>query len=149
VPEESLGFLMADISRLMRRAFEQRLEGPLTLAKARALVFVASHEGIRQVDLAELLNVQPITLARLLDQLEGAGLVERRPDPDDRRAHQIFLQPAAASHLEVIGKVVVGIRADALRDMDEGQTALVIQALRRMRANLAVPVKNKSESVSP
>jgi DNA-binding MarR family transcriptional regulator len=137
--EETLGFLLADISRLMRRAFQQRLEGSsLTLAEARALVYVSRHEGVRQVDLAELLEVQPITLARLVDQLAAAGLVERRPDPADRRAYQVFLTAHATPRLAAIEQVTASIRADALRDLGKQQAAAVMAALRKMRANLAV-----------
>jgi DNA-binding MarR family transcriptional regulator len=104
--QDSLGFLLADVFRLMRRAFQQRLEdGALTPAQGRALVYISRHEGIRQVDLAKLLEVQPITLARLVDQLAESGVVERRPDPADRRAYQVFLTPAAASHLATIEQV--------------------------------------------
>ena len=135
--QDGLGFLLADVSRLMRRAFQQRLErSSLTLAQARALVYVSRHEGVHQVKLAELLEVQPITLARLIDQLANAGLVERRPDSVDRRAYQIFLTPAAASHLAAIGQVAAAIQADALRDLDEQKVALVFLALRKMRDNL-------------
>jgi DNA-binding MarR family transcriptional regulator len=138
-PKESLGFLIADVARRMRRAFEERFEaGALTLAQARALVHVAHHEGIRQVQLASMLNVQPITLARLVDQLVDAGLVERRADPTDRRAYLIFLRRAAAPHLRRIEKVVATIREDALRDLDRAQIDTVFLALRKMRDNLSV-----------
>ena len=73
--QDSLGFMLADLSRMMRQAFQRRLEGSsITLAQARALVYLARHQGIRQIDLAKLLEVQPITLARLIDQLAEAGL---------------------------------------------------------------------------
>ncbi len=135
--DESLGFLLADISRLMRSAFHQRLEGSsLTLAQARALIYVSRNEGVRQVDLARMLEVQPITLARLIDQLADAGLVERRSDPADRRAYQMFLTPAAAAHLGAIKQVAAVIQADALRDLDEQQATSVFFALRKMRDNL-------------
>lgn len=136
--QESLGFLLADVSRLMRRAFKQRMTGSsLTLAQSRALVYVSRHEGVRQIDLADLLEVQPITLARLIDQLAGAGLVDRRPDPVDRRAYHIHLTPAAAPHLAAIRRVAAAIRADALRDLDGRQADAVFSALRKMRENLA------------
>lgn len=136
--KETLGFLLADVSRLMRRTFQQRLEGnSLTLAQARALIYVSRHEGVRQVELAELLEVQPITLARLLDQLTQARLVERRPDPADRRAYQIFLTPAAVPQLAAIEHVTKAIRAEALRGLDADQISLVMLALRTMRDNLA------------
>lgn len=137
--QDSLGFLMADVSRMMRRAFQQRLEGSsLTLAQARALVYVGRHEGVRQVDLAAMLEVQPITLARLIDQLADAGLVDRRSDPADRRAHRMFLTPAAASHLAAISEVALAIQADVLRDLDEQQTATIFVALHKMRDNLGL-----------
>jgi DNA-binding MarR family transcriptional regulator len=134
---DNLGFLIADISRAMRRAFQRRIEGSsLTLAQARALVYVARNEGIRQVDLAELLEVQPMTLARLLDQLAAAGLVERRTNPSDRRAYQIHLTPAATPHLEAIHQVVATIRKEVTRGFAEEELDTVLAALRRMRDNL-------------
>ncbi len=136
--EESLGFLLADVSRLMRRAFKQRLEGSaLTLAQARALVYVSRNEGVRQVELAELLEVQPITLARLLDQLADRGLIERRPDPTDRRAYRIHLTAAAAPHLAAIRQVAALIRNDALRGFGKEEAAAVLSALRQMQSNLS------------
>jgi DNA-binding MarR family transcriptional regulator len=135
---DSLGFLLADVSRLMRHAFAQRLKAStLTLAQARALVYVARHEGIRQVELAALLEVQPITLARLIDQLSRSGLVERRADPADRRAYQIFLRAAAKPQLAKIWRAAKAVRARALRDMDEKHAASVLAGLRTMRENLA------------
>jgi DNA-binding MarR family transcriptional regulator len=135
---DNLGFLIADVTRSMRRAFQQRIDGSsLTLAQARALVYVSRNEGIRQVDLAELLEVQPMTLARLLDQLATAKLIERRPNPLDRRAYQIHLTPAAKPHLKAIEQVVVAIRNDAARGLGPGELEVVLRALRRMRDNMA------------
>ena len=136
--KNSLGFLLADVSRLMRRAFEQRLQGSsLTLAQARALIYVSRNEGIRQVELADMLEIQPISLARLIDQLAEARLVERRPDPGDRRAYQLFLKPAAAAHLAAIEQVAAAIRADALSGIDKPQADALLLALNTMRTNLA------------
>src|SRR5688572_24630980 len=90
VPEqESLGFLLTDSLRLTRRIAARYFEEyNMTLAQARALLGVFRWQGIRQVDLADFMEIQPISLARLLDQLAEAGLIERRPDPKDRRAFQ-------------------------------------------------------------
>lgn len=137
ISQDTIGFLISDVSRLMRREFEKRLEGSsLTLAQGRALVNVARHEGVRQIDLADLLEVQPITMARLIDQLVDAGLVERRADPADRRAYLIFLTPAAAPHLDAIAKVGADIRADVLTGLSEQQVAVLFDALRSMRDRL-------------
>ena len=136
--QDTLGFLLADVSRLMRHTFQQRLEGSeLTLAQARTLVRISRHQGIRQVELAELLEIQPITLARLIDQLAAGGLVERRNDPHDRRAYQLFLTAAAVPQLDAIHRVGEAIRIDALQGFSDDEAALVMVALRRMRDNLS------------
>lgn len=133
-----LGFLVADIARLMRRAYKQRQQrSGLTVAQARALVQISRREGVRQVDLAEMLEVQPITLARLIDKLAQSGLVERRPDPTDRRAYLVYLTRAAAPHLSAIEAVAASIRADALRGLDSREASLVVDALQKIHNNLA------------
>ena len=122
----------------MRRAFAARLRGSsLTLAQARALVHIARAEGIRQVELAARLEVQPITLARLVDQLDHAGLVERRADPGDGRAYQLFLTAAARAPLGRIERVGATVRAQAMKGLSEREAAAVMAGLRRMRENLA------------
>lgn len=135
---DSFGFLMADAARAMRRAFKQRLQGScLTQAQARALVHVSRNQGIRQVDLSEILEVRPITLARLLDQLAAAGTVERRVDPADRRVFRIFLTTQAKPHLAAIDKVAHTIRADALRDVSPQEAETLQAALRKIHDNLS------------
>lgn len=135
---DGVGFLVADVARLMRRTFQSRLEGTtLTYAQARALAWLARCEGLRQVDLAEQLEIQPITLARLVDQLALAGLVERRPDPDDRRAYRLFLTPAAAPRLAEVRSIAAAISAEALAGLDARQAAGTLEALRRIRDTLA------------
>lgn len=111
-------------------------DGSLTLAQSRALIYVARHEGIRQVELADMLEVRPITLTRLVDQLAEDGLVERRPDPADRRAYRIFPTVAAAPHLAEIEKVGAAVRADALRGIDKQEAAAVMRTLQKMHDNL-------------
>lgn len=135
---DSFGFLVTDIARLMRRRFQQRIEGRsgLTLAQARALIHVSRSQGIRQVELAEQLEIQPITLARLIDQLAHAGLVERRADPQDRRAYQLHLTDAAAAQLALIEQVSTEVRAEALQGLDAQQAEQLLSALQRVRGNL-------------
>ncbi|WP_136418961.1 MULTISPECIES: MarR family transcriptional regulator [Oxalobacteraceae] len=138
--KESIGFLIADLARLMRHAFEQRTEGScITLAQSRALLYLERNEGIRQVELAGLLEVQPITLARLIDHLHAEGLVERRADPADRRAYRLYLTAAAEPRLAAIRQVVGEIRADVLDGIDPQQVSIVLAALNRMRSNLLAP----------
>lgn len=135
--KDALGFVVTDVYRLLRRAFSSRLsESQLTLAQARALVYISRHEGVRQVELAELLDVQPITLARVIDHLSTHGLVERRPDMTDRRAYLIYLKPEATMHLQAIEEVVTGIQVDASRDLCDEEIEGANKALRKIRANL-------------
>ncbi|SNS83720.1 transcriptional regulator, MarR family [Noviherbaspirillum humi] len=122
---------------MMRRAFERRLgRSSLTLAQARALLYLSRNEGLRQVELAAMLEVQPITLARLIDQLEAAGMVERLPDPDDRRAYKLYLTKAAAPHLAAINDVIRSIHADALRSLGRQQVDSLGATLGSMRENM-------------
>lgn len=138
VHQNSLGFLLADVTRRMRRAFSKRLDGSfLTMAQARALVYVSRHEGIRQIDLADLLDIQPITLTRLIDQLVDGGVLERRPDPRDRRAYQLYLLPPAQAHLQTIEAVNAALRQDMLRGMTEEQVNGLLSMLQQMHDRLS------------
>lgn len=134
----SLGFLLADVTRQMRRAFEKKFSGSfLTMAQARVLVYVSRREGIRQIDLAELLDVQPITLTRLIDQLVAGGVLERRADPKDRRAYQLYLLPQAQAHLESIEQVTKAIREDALDGFTEQEVTDLLTMLQKMHDKLS------------
>src|SRR3954447_25460282 len=95
-PDRHLGFLLHDVARLLRTRFDQRAR-VLGLSRAQwsVLAHLSRNEGIRQNALADILEVEPITLARLLDRLEESGMVERRVDPNDRRARRLFVCPAA------------------------------------------------------
>ncbi len=136
-PATSLGFLLHDVARLLRRNFNRRARGlRLTQAQCRALAHVAQNEGIRQIGLAEILEVQPITLARLLDQLARAGLIERRPDPRDRRAYRLFLMPAAMPLLAQIRALGAATRAEATAGLGRARLAELTGALETMRRNL-------------
>ena len=134
---DSLGFLVADLSRLMRRAFTAGLgDSSITLNEARALVHVSRHQGVRQIDLAEMLEIQPIQLARLIDQLEALHLVERRTAPQDRRAYHIYLLPAAIDVLASFEGVAKGIRAEAMKGLSNQQVSAILDGLEIIRNNL-------------
>ncbi|MNZ26633.1 Transcriptional regulator SlyA [compost metagenome] len=133
----SLGFLIADVAKLIRRSFERHLQGKsLTLSQTRALLYVAKHQGCRQVELADMLEIKPITLARLIDQLEQSDLVERRRDPGDRRAYRLFLRPKAGAELSTIALVAEVAWQEALRNFSEDEARTLISALQHMRTNL-------------
>ena len=87
-----IGYLLADNSRLARWAFDQQVrEIGVTGPQARLLLNLSRRPGENQGFYAEQLEVEPITLCRMVDRLEEAGMVERRRDPADRRAWQLHL----------------------------------------------------------
>src|ERR1700751_1352951 len=94
--DRSFGFLVSDVSRLLRKRFDQRARTlGLTRAQWQVLAYLARYEGINQTGLADILEIEPITLARLIDRMEEAGWVERRAHPSDRRARQLYLTEKA------------------------------------------------------
>ena len=139
IPSRTLGFVLNDVARLMRKRFEQRARAAalgLTRAQAAVLAYLARQEGINQAALAQLLELEPITLARLLDRLQAAGLVERRPDPKDRRAHLLYLTAAAYPLLDRIFALAAEVREDALAGVAEADRGRLLDLLIEMKANL-------------
>jgi len=134
---DSLGFLISDVSRLMRRRFDERarLIG-VTRAQWRTLTTLSRNEGINQGGLADLLEVEPITLCRMIDRLEEAGLVERRRDPADRRAWLIFLTTKARPLLAQLRGLADGMIEDALQGLDDERRAALMGMLGVIRTNL-------------
>lgn len=133
-----IGFLIGDSSRMLRRIFNDRI-APLGLTQAqwRALVHLSRNEGLNQVSLADLLDVQPITVARLIDKLVAAGLVERRPDPKDRRAQRLFLTEQAAPLLDRIWDVAEEIYGTILGGFARSEVETLAGLLERLRGNVA------------
>ena len=135
--QDSWSFIVADVARLQRRAFErQMVDSPVSLAEARALYYVSRNQGVRQIDLADLLEIQPIRLTHHIDNLETLGLVERRPDPGDRRAYQIYLRPGAKAVLDTFEETARTIRTAATKGLNAAQIDAMHHALDMIRANL-------------
>lgn len=137
-PSYGIGFLLADSNRMLRRIFNERIT-PLGLTQAqwRALVHLSRNEGLNQVNLAELLEVQPITVARLIDKLVAAGLVERRPDPNDRRAQRLFLTERATPVLDRIWEIAEETYDTVFAGLSTDECVALADLLTRMRTNLA------------
>jgi len=148
LPEHSsLGFLISDTKRLTGKLFAGYLiDYPLTLAQARTLLSVARYQGIRQVDLAEYMDIQPITLARMIDQLASIGYVERRADPKDRRAFQLFLLPAAAPTIKFFAEKSREFQAQVLVGLTEAQIDILFAGLNQVRTNLYQMLSAKDSS---
>ncbi len=137
MPAPTLGFLVHDVARLLRRRFEQRAgSAGLTRSQWHAVAYLARHEGVSQATLAEWLDIEPITLTRILDRLAERGLVERRPDPTDRRRWALFLTQTARPLLKEMESVGEATRAEALFGVAPQDLAKLEQTLTQMKANL-------------
>jgi len=136
-PNQSVGFLIYEVSRLLRRDFNRRVaaEG-LTQVQWRTIAYVAHCEGCNQVTLAESLEVKPITLTRLVDKLQDGGWIERRPDPKDRRAVRLHLTEKARPLLALMHEKALETRERALTDVDEAGRRALLDTLRHMKNNL-------------
>jgi DNA-binding MarR family transcriptional regulator len=140
---DSIGFLLSDTARLLHHRFDERARAHgATRAQWKALLAVSRNEGIHQSGLADLLEVEPITLCRMVDRLEDAGLVERRRDPADRRAWQIFLTDKAHPVLAQLHEVADTLTARALAGLSAGDIAALAASLHRIRDNLAPDFKD-------
>ena len=137
IPERNIGFLLHDVARLMRKRFEQNArELGLTRSQCQVLAHLARNEGIQQGALAEILEVEPITLTRILDRLEEAGLVERRAHPTDRRIRLLSLTPAAHPLLDEIFAIGALTRSEAMDGIAEEDRDRLFEILAGMKANL-------------
>jgi DNA-binding MarR family transcriptional regulator len=134
----TFGFLLHDTARLMRRDFERRSRSSgLTRAQWAVLAYLARSEGSSQAALAEMLDIEPITLVRLLDRLEEAGWVERRADPDDRRVRRLFLTETARPLMDQFQEIAAATREAALFGLSEEERRQVTDLLMKVRSNLS------------
>jgi DNA-binding MarR family transcriptional regulator len=146
---ESIAFLISDVSRLMRRRFDERArEIGVTRTQWRVLKFLQRGEGINQGGLAEMLEVEPITACRMIDRLEEAGLVERRRDPSDRRAWQIFLTDRARPLLDELGLLADALLESALAGITPSDHDVVMATLQRIQNNLGEGGADKAKAAA-
>lgn len=133
----SLGFLLADVSRLVRKRFDQRARAlGLTRAQWRVLAQLRRREGINQRDLAEILEIESITLVRHIDRLEAKGWVERRRDPADRRAWRLHLNAQVQPILDKMREFSEQTRAEALAGISEKDSEELIDRLLQIKSNM-------------
>ncbi|AWY40359.1 MarR family transcriptional regulator [Pseudomonas putida] len=133
----TLGFALHDSARLMRKRFEQRARHVgLTRSQWQVLAMLSNHEGIHQKGLADLLELESITLVRLLDKMAERGLVERRRHPTDRRLSLLFLTEQAHPLLQLMREMGKATRLEATDGFSEEEQQLLLQMMKRMRSNL-------------
>ena len=130
-------YLMSDTARLLRKAFDGRVRQlGMTSPQARLLLILSHSEGENQAFYAERLEVEPISLARMLDRMEESGRVERRPDPADRRAWRVYLTSAGQEIIGQVNHCLNGLEDEMLLNLDKDQRQLLAGLLEIIRSNL-------------
>ncbi|MBB4007009.1 MarR family winged helix-turn-helix transcriptional regulator [Allorhizobium taibaishanense] len=133
----TLGFLLHDVARLLRKRFEQRTRDiGLTRTQWQTLVYLARLEGASQKQLAEMMEVEPITLARVADKLCEKGLIERRPDETDRRINRLHLTDLSRPLISELHARGDATRAEALEGISAEDLARFFEILLAMKTNL-------------
>jgi DNA-binding MarR family transcriptional regulator len=136
--DENIGTMLAQVSRLLRRGFDERARAfGVTRPQWQVLGLLSFNSGINQGGLAELLEVEPITLGRMIDRLQDAQMVERRADPADRRAWRLFLTDKGLTLLDQLRPFALETYDIALEGVSEDEQAAMMLALGRMRTNLS------------
>jgi len=135
--ERSLGFLLNDVARLMRKRFDERARDlGLTRAQWRVLGHLRRYEGIKQGSLAEILEVENVTLGRHIDRLEEDGWVERRRDPADRRVWRLHLADKSRPIIDRLSALSTEVREHAMSGLSAIERDSLIDTLLSMKGNL-------------
>ena len=135
----NFGFLFSEVSRRYVQRFERKAQKmSLTLPTCKVLAYLERNAGISQARLAELTNIEPMTVVRILDRMEAEGLVERRQDPIDRRAHCLCLTSQAKPALDEIGRLADQTRAEIFAGVSQAERTAFLHVLERLAHNLRV-----------
>jgi MarR family transcriptional regulator for hemolysin len=136
-PERNFGFLVHDVARLLRVAYDRRArELGLTRSQWWVLNNLFRNQGITQSELAEILEIEKASLGRLLDRLEAKGWVERRADSADRRAKRLHLTGEVQALMRGLRALAAELRADAMDGLQEAERQRFVDTLLVIKANL-------------
>ncbi len=139
--KREIAFTIMDVARMLRTYADQRArQFGISRAQWAVLVRLDRTEGLKQSELAEILDLQPISLTRLLDRLAENGLIERRPDPNDRRANRLYLMPAARPLLKRLADLGADMMDDVLAGLPDKSNERLLQDLNAMKDNLRAAI---------
>jgi len=145
-PQREFAFLINDVARLLRTHADQRARRfGMTRAQWAVLARLEYAEGLKQAELAELLDLQPITLTRLVDRLCANGLIERRPDPSDRRAKRLYLTPQARPLMNRLADLGQDMMTRVLEGFDGARLEAMTAELSGVRENLRAAISKKHD----
>jgi MarR family transcriptional regulator for hemolysin len=133
---ETLPFEIAETAHALRKSFDRRAVGlGVTRAQWKVLFRLSRKPGLRQIELADMLDIEPITLSRIVDRLEEANLVERVADPADRRAWRLHVTARAQPLVEKLRALADEMIADAFAGIDPKEIEITRAVLGRVREN--------------
>ena len=133
---ETLPFEIGETAHALRKAFDRRAVGlGVTRAQWKALFRLEREPGLRQIELADMLDIEPITLSRIVDRLEESGLVERLADPSDRRAWRLHVTARAQPLIAKLHAIADEMIADAFAGIDPKDIEITRAVLARAREN--------------
>ncbi|PKH07830.1 MarR family winged helix-turn-helix transcriptional regulator [Moritella sp. Urea-trap-13] len=132
------GFLSYEISHVIRQRFNKQAESiGITHSQWRVLVHLSENENCRQVDLAEILNVKPITLARQIDLLEQHSLVKRLNDKEDRRVFRLKLTTKAKPIMKELWQIADSIENDVCNVLSDEEKAVLSKLLITIKTQIS------------
>lgn len=152
----SFGYLLNDITLLFRKHFDRRaVKFGLTRAQWRATKMLYHREGLRQTELAEFLEMEPIAVGRVIDRLQAAGFVERRPDPKDRRAWRLYTTAQASGVIDDMERIARDLRRECTAGVSYEEMMQAMDVLTRLKENLQAlesaetPMESASDAELP
>jgi len=147
--EREIAITISDVARLLK-TYADHVCRELGMTRAQWLVLsrVQRSQGIKQSELAEMCDLQPITLTRLIDRLCENGLIERRPDPGDRRVKRLFLTSAAAPVLEALFALGKDMMAVVLNGVDRAGREQLLAHLLTLKTNLRGAIANRASEAA-
>jgi MarR family transcriptional regulator for hemolysin len=135
--KREFAFTIMDVARLLKTYADQRArQFGISRAQWAVLVRIGRHEGLKQTELADILDLQPISLTRLLDRLAENGLIERRADPNDRRANRLYLKPAAKPLLDQLADLGADMMETVLDGISTASIERMLKELGAVKDNL-------------
>ena len=145
--DREIAFNLIDVARMLRTYADQRArQFGISRAQWGVLVRLERTEGLKQAELAEILDLQPISLTRLLDRLAENGLIERRPDPHDRRAKRLYLTPAARPLLTELADLSHEVMTTVLAGFDKEASARLLRELTAIKDNLRAAINGGDDT---
>ncbi len=137
----NFGFLLKSVSKEYTLRFETRAkEISLTLPTCKVLAYLERYEGISQAKLADLTNIEPMMIVRIIDHMEDEGLVKRQPDPADRRAKKLFLTVKSKPILKEIWRLSDLTRTETFAGISQADKKTFLDVLAKLEINLTALV---------